>query len=357
MMYNLLLYDRLTIDSAASSFRRNITQVAQDWHRTTRARGGYFAGDFTITRDDMTQGEMVDLYNAAIGWRVVEKSYGITTWEGEIMQMRLTLDGLTWLRSMDTARWHNRVKILWGGGETAWGEDTDSTGLYGDSEYIEQAPSMYNQTAAEARRDRLLAQDAYPRSRAQGGLVIDPAREGEADGLTVTCAGHVFSMNRRHRETDTAPANASAQVSTLVGESEFVTAGNIDTNTLQVPISTGGTPTPLWDLIEEIIVMGDASGNEWAGGVYADREFDLVAAETDVTHYWRNGQLYDEAGSSVLATHVKPDILVEIVGAPRGRILSGASTWDQPNRAYIEEVEFQAPDKLRLIPRLPRTVI
>jgi hypothetical protein len=110
-------------------------------------------------------------------------------------------------------------------------------------------------------------------------------------------------------------------------------------------------------LIREIVLMGDASGNEWVGGVYADREFDLAAAETTVTHSWRNGQLYDAGGNPVLPTHVTPDILVEIVGAPRGRILPGASTWDQPNRAYIEEVEFQAPDKLRLTPRLPRTVI
>ena len=354
-MYNLLVYDRLAVST--TSFRVNITALARDWQRTTRALGGYFSGDFTITRDDMTKGEMVDLYNDTIGWRVIERSYGFTTWEGEITQLRLTLDGVTWLRSMDTARWHNRVKILWGGGETAWGENTDATGLYGDSEYIEQSPSMYNLTAAEARRDRLLAQDAYPRSRAQSGLVIDPARETEADGLSVTCAGYVFSMNRRYRETDTAPANASAQVSALVGESEFVTAGRIETNTLQVPISTGGTPTPLWDLTRDIILMGDLSGNEWVGGVYADREFDLAAAATIVTHYWRDGRLYDAAGNPVLATHVKPGILVEIVGAPRGRILPGAAVWDQPNRAYIDEVEFQAPDKLRLVPRLPRTVI
>lgn len=353
-MFNLLAYERLSI---GTFYETNITTFARDWQRTTRALGGYFTGDFTITRDDMTRGELVDLYNAAIGWRVLESSYSITTWEGEITQLRLILDGVTWLRSMDTARWHNRVKILWGGGETAWGENTDSTGLYGDSEYIEQAPSMYNLTAAEARRDRLLAQDAYPRSRAQGGLVIDPAREAEVDGLSVTCAGYVFSMNRRHRETDTAPANASAQVSTLVGESEFVTAGSIETNTLQVPISTGGTPTPLWDLAREIILMGDASGNEWAGGVYAGREFDLVAAETSVTHYWRDGRLYDLADNPILPTHAKPGMLVEIVGAPRGRTLPGAAVWDQPNRAYIDEVEFQAPDKLRLVPRLPRTVI
>ena len=354
-MHNLLLYDRLAI--SATSYRDNITRLARDWRRSTRALGGYWTGDFTITREDVTQAEMIDFYNRAIGWRVSEQSYGATTWEGEITQLRMTIDGVTWMRSMDTARWHNRAKILWGGGETAWAEDTDSTALYGDSEYIEQAPSMYNQVAAEARRDRLLAQNAYPRSRAQGGLAIDPQKEAGADELSVVCAGYVFALNRRYRETDTAPANASAQISTLVSESEFVTAGSIATNTLQVPISTGGTPAPLWDVIEEIVVMGDASGNEWAGGVYAGRKFNLAAAATTVSHYWRNGNLYDAGGSPVLPTHVKPGILVEIVGAPRGRLLPGGAVWDRPNRAYIEAVEFQAPDKLTLVPRVPRTVI
>ena len=103
--------------------------------------------------------------------------------------------------------------------------------------------------------------------------------------------------------------------------------------------------------------MGDASGNEWAGGVYAGRKFNLAAAATTVSHYWRNGNLYDAGGSPVLPTHVKPGILVEIVGAPRGRLLPGGAVWDRPNRAYIEAVEFQAPDKLTLVPRVPRTVI
>lgn len=354
-MYNLLLYDRLA--ASMDGYHGNITAIASTWRRSIQAKGGFWTGDFKVTERDVTRGELVDFYNDWIGRRLIEKSYGITTWEGEITQLRLTIDGVTWLRSMDTARWHNRVKILWGGGETAWAENTDSTGLYGDSEYIEQAPSMYNQTAAEARRDRLLAQDAYPRSRAQEGLVIDPAREVEGDGLSITCAGYVFSMNRRYRETDTAPANASAQVITLVGESEYVTLGRWDANTLQVPISTGGLPTPLWDLLQEIIVMGDASGNDWIGGVYEDREFDYLAAKTSVSHYWRGGQLYEIGGTNVIPTHARPDMLIELVGAPRGRTLPGAEIWDQPNRVYIEEVEFQAPDKLRLVPRLPRTVI
>lgn len=350
-MYNLLIYDRLALGT--TNFRANITELAQDWRHTTRSQGGFWAGDFTISREQLSRGELIDLFNAAIGWRIVEQSYGLVTWEGEIMQLRLTLDGVTWLRSLDSARWRNKVKIQWGGGETAWSEDTDSSELYGESCYIDQASAVFDTDTAEARRDRILARDAFPRSRAESGIVIDPERQPSEDGLAVMCAGYAFSMNRRFQESNIAAANISTNLSTLVGNSEFVTAGRIETNTTQSAVIVAGTPMRLWDAVAELIEMGDDSGNEWAGGVYAGREFVYEQAATDVTYYMRNQRLYDAAGNPVLPTHVRPDSIVEIVGAPRGVIVPGGAAWDKPNRVYIEEVEFQAPNVLRLTPRQP----
>ena len=350
-MFNLSLYERLSVST--TSYRRNITQIAQGWHHTTRAWGGYWMGDFALSPKQLTKGELVDFFNDGIGWRVVEKSYGITTWEGEIVQLRLTLDGVTWLRSLDPERWRNKIKVQWGGGETAWSEDTDSSDQYGESCYIDQASAVFDSTTADARRDKILAKDAFPRSRAESGLIIDPSREASEDGLSVVCAGYVFSMNRRYQETNIAAANLSANISTLVGNSEFVTAGRIDTNSTQSAVIVAGTPMRLWDCIYELIDVGDDSGNDYAGGVYADREFDYGLAETSVTHYLRNGRLYDAAGNPVLPTHMRPDTIVEIVGAPRSRALPGGGTLDKPNRAYIEEVEFTAPNVLRLVPRQP----
>jgi len=213
---------------------------------------------------------------------------------------------------------------------------------------------VFTDALAVARRDKIMPRDAYPRSRAEGGLIIDPARKPPPDGLSVLCAGYVFSMNRRYQETNVSAANISTQIGTLVGNSEYITAGRIDTNTTQAAVILAGTPMRLWDAAAELIDMGDDSNNDWAGGVYAGRQFNYNAAETAVTHYWRNGRLYDTAGTPVAPTRVRPDILVEIVNAPRSVIVPGAAAWDKPNRAYIEEVEFQAPDKLTLVPRLPK---
>jgi len=346
-MYNLLLYERLAISS--TNFRRNITRLAQDWHRSTRARGGYWLGDFSIGQDQLTRGEIVDLFNNAIGWRVVEVSYGPTTWEGRISQLRLTIDGAEYTRSLDLESWHNNVAVRYPPTITDWAENASSIALYGESCYVDSVGSPYAAVAAEARRDRRLAEYAYPRSRATGGL----ASEKEARGvrLDVLCAGYAFTVNQRYRLTDTAPANLSTQVGVLVGESEFVTAGMIATNTLQVPISTEGIPTRLWDLIEELIGMGDDTGAEYTGGVYAGRVLNCAAAATTVTYSWRNGVLYNGAGNPTLPTYIQPDTIVELVDAPRSQAAPGGSVKEKPNRVYIEQVEFIAPDAYRLTPR------
>jgi len=346
-MYNLLLYDRLAVST--TNFRQNITRLARDWHHSIKNVGGYWMGDFSIGQDQLTRGEIIDFYNQAIGWRIVEMSYGYITWEGRISQLKLAIDGAEYTRSLDPEHWHNKVAVRYPPTITAWSEDTDSSDLYGESCYIDSVGGAYNSTAAEARRDRRLAEHAYPRSRATGGLAS--SKEAKGVHLDVLCAGYVFSLNQRYRSTDTAAANVSTQISTLVGESEFVTAGTIDTNALQAPISTEGIPTRLWDLIDELLAMGDDSGDMYIGGVYAGRIFNAHLAETAVTHYWRNNALYDAAGNPVLPTHIKPDIVVELINAPRSQVVPGGGIKDKPNRVYIEQVEFIAPDGYRLTPR------
>ena len=150
--------------------------------------------------------------------------------------------------------------------------------------------------------------------------------------------------------SNTAAAAISTQITTLVGESEFVTAGSIDTNSDTVAISCSEVSTRLWDLIDEFIAMGDTSGNRWVGGVMAGRKFDYRQAETTVTHSWHNGRLYDKANVPVLPSMIKPDIIVHNSDAPKGETPPGGNLWSNPQNFYIEEVEFIYPDQYRLTP-------
>jgi len=348
-MITLQLFDRLA--EGTGSYRMDLTRHARNWARTIRAVGGFWTGDFEITSTTMGRLEMVNFYNTAIGQRVAEKTAGITTWEGEIVEMILSLDGVQYKRTLNPNQFQNKVKVRYPAGVTAYSEKTGSSDVYGESVAIDVVGASYDSTAAAARRDRILAEKAYPRSRPSGGLSSNAGAEQSETFLSVLCAGYVFSMNRRYQESDVAATNVSDQISTLVGNSEFVSAGRIDSNTLSVPVSVEGIPSRLWDLIEEMIDMGDASGNRWVGGCYAGREFHYEAAETAVSHRWRNGQLVDLGGVPMIPSTIRPNIIVELDGSPAGAVLPGGNVWDNPKRAYIEEVEFMAPNIYRLVPR------
>jgi hypothetical protein len=354
MAYSLFLYDRIAnpiTDFTPDAYRKVLTNHATDWMRTVRAAGGYFTGDFTVTPQTMSRQEMINFYETGIGMRVVERTAGIVTWEGEIVQLDLMLDGLGYRLSLDPELWHNKVKVKYGYSATAWSETTASSDIYGESNYIDYLGGAYDSASATARQKRRLVENSYPRSRPSGGLTSGSLFFPQANSLHVVCAGYVLGMNRRFQTSDIAATNISDQISTLVGNSEFVTAGRIDANTLSVPVSVAGIEVRLWDLIQELIEMGDDTdtGNRWVGGVYAGREFHYKQAETTVTHFWRNGRL-EHRGAPMLPTNVLPDIIVRVPNAPHNSLAPVGYEWDDPKDLYIEEVEFIAPDSYRLIP-------
>ena len=353
-MINLLLRERAK--AGTDTYINNITSLARDWQRTTRAIGGYWLGDFIVGLDTLSQMDMIRFFEQYLGCKVIEKTSGIVTWEGEIAEMDLTVDDITYRRTLNPERWHNRVKVHYtdntssNATETAWAENSDSIDVYGESEYIDVVGDHYTSASAEALRDRRLTENAYPIAVPTGMAAQGTRTERDAPSLHVICQGYVFSMNRQYRETDTAAAAMSTQITTLVGESEFVTAGSIETNSDTVAISCSEVATRLWDLIDEFIAMGDTSGNRWAGGVYNGLKLDYKQAETSVTHYWRDGQLVDKRSKPVMPSIIRPDIIMQISSSFTGIIPPGGYVWSNPQNIYIEEVEFIYPDQFRLIP-------
>lgn len=455
-MYNLLLYER-PATSATAYTGLNLTRHAYSWSRSTRALGGYWLGDFTITPDTMTPWRMERFFNDHIGKRIEERTYSILTWEGLLWEMELTRDGVSYTRSMDPSRTYNRVKTSytypyfedinqgnltydpdagnsfqddaqdfsdwqtaagdsvyeivvqnndsteasgflgaafttlnandsihtfedigrtnsgWNGESsgktpvsyivrhvtdagiqktTAVSEVTGSSDLYGEMNLIDVVGEMTD-AAALANRDRQLSEHAYPNPIPTGGLNFDPDTAARANELHVIVAGFVFTMNWRYFESDVQPLAISTQLGTLVDgttdAAEFVSAGNIETNTTTAPMSCSEIPMRLWDLAEELIQVGDTTGDRWVGGVYGGREFRYEAAETNVTHFWRNGRLVDRAGYQIRPTLIKPDIIVRIEPSPFGVTPPSGNVWDNPKLVYIREVEFIAPSSYRLI--------
>lgn len=353
MSYNLQLYKRLATNSPPE-FLINFTTIARNWKRSTRAIGGYWLGSCDLSGMDISRQELLKWYEKYLGNHVKETTFGLLSWEGLIYEMTLTLDGVQYRRTLDREWFHNKVKVLYRDAgvqaDTGWSENTDSSDEYGEMQYIDTISEAVA-AAATALRDTRLADFGFPRSRMVGGFEFGgEPRERTVDSLQVTVAGYVATLNWCCRESSIAATAANTAVEDLVDDSEFVTAGTIDTNSMNVDVDCSN-PQRLWDAIEDIIGQGDASGNRWVGGVFEDREFDYNQGATEVKYYLRNGTLIGLANSTVFPSMLKPDFIIRNANAPSGSGTPiGGNAWDDPRNAWITEVEFIAPDGLVLKP-------
>ena len=109
-MFALWLFPRLA--TSTTLYSGDLTRWARNtWRRSTRAQGGYWTGEFTIRQGQMSRYKMWEFYHNNIGRRVVENTLGMNTWEGEIYEMIITIDGVSYMQSLDPERWHNKVKV------------------------------------------------------------------------------------------------------------------------------------------------------------------------------------------------------------------------------------------------------
>lgn len=118
----------------------NITDRIRDtWQRSTRAIGGYWIGtcEYKGTRDDM-----LEMFAEGMMREIREDVGGLVTWQGYVAEMQITVNGVTYIRSMvDNA---NAVKLLYtrlgdnvltnGGAESgAWSVATGKGGISGSA--------------------------------------------------------------------------------------------------------------------------------------------------------------------------------------------------------------------------------
>ena len=229
----------------------------------------------------------------------------------------------------------------------AFSENTDSSDEYGEMEAILTLPKTTS-AAATAMRDAQLKGYAWPRSRLVSGLAFPRPSAVKEDQLLVVVAGYWHTLNWRYREASIEDT-VSNLITTLVGLSEFVSAGRIETNSLAAYAECDPIGQRLGDLIEDLIAQGDASGNVWKGGVYGDREFVYEQAPTEPRYFLHGGRLVDVVGVEVLPPLLEPGFLLYNASAPTAALPPGTSSaWDDPRVCYVDEVEFIAPDGLRL---------
>jgi hypothetical protein len=222
---------------------------------------------------------------------------------------------------------------------TQWYIDSDSIAEYGSKEQILLLGGA-TEDFAQAEAQTGLKQWGWVRTLPPDRYTYIP--NNQQTRLELFFSGYVMTLANLHTTT-TGTDFASDIVSSLVGEAEFITAGNIESNTYLYQIENRADLT-LWHLLEEITEAGDGSGNLWECGVYENQEFIYQQVDVDAVMNWRNG-LVLSGGVLLDPWEVKPGyiILDEMPIGPEG---VRAYDQDNPRMVYMFDVQTNIPDWL-----------
>lgn len=211
---------------------------------------------------------------------------------------------------------------------------------YGTLENVVLAAGM-SDAAAIAKARTTLAESAWPRSTPP--QTIQTSTQGD-NALRLTFYGHVFNTRNKY-SLITGTATASAHVTALIAACEFIRSGAVATNSMSFQIDDRA-PLRIWRIIRDITLAGDASGNRWQCGVYANRIFEYRQSDTTFAMRFRAGKILNVAGGVLEPWFAEPGLLyLDDLPLGPGNVVVARATVD-PHTVMVEEVEFDAGDYL-----------
>lgn len=339
--YSLRLYSGVL---SGTKWVADLTQQASDWHRSIRAQGGFWQGQYTLI------GEQADLewyFYETLGYHLEERSGAAITWEGMVYEMELFSSGLRMRRSLSLLG--NAAKVRYTDAadntvkETTFATQDSSIARYGRRE---EAWTMgkVSSASAIARRDTMQKEIAWPWARP-----VNFTFGNKPASLTVSVCGYIFTTNWKFVSVqDGATGNISAYINDIVAtDCQFVSVGYARTNTLQVKRNTA-LAARAWDTLYGLTQEGDSSGNPWV--IYADagRRIFYEPVDTQPLYYIHKMKIVDRVGDSVAVNpwKVRPGV-VRYAQYINRRNEPGSFLADSRD-VYMDEVEVDASGKVSL---------
>jgi len=224
--------------------------------------------------------------------------------------------------------------------ETRWYSDTASQAIHGIKEFANLMGGSSDQAARNTTLTDLRKKawpHTFPPNDYENNIFSNECR------LEITAFGYVATLNSLHSDTTGTDA-ISDHLTALLSQAEFIEARVITENTTEFMIDTQG-PLRIWDLIEDMTLAGDASGNRYECGVGESRKFDYMPVDDEPKYKQRGGLIFALDGSEIEPWEIEPGyILLEDMPLGPGQI-SGYET-DDPRVVYMFETTFDAGDWL-----------
>lgn len=243
-----------------------------------------------------------------------------TCWEGVLTTISATIGQKRASASLE--RMANRVRckyttVLDTPGTTSTASNTTSQALYGIKDL---AVPLDRATSTEAgyKRDRVLAEKAFPRSadasEAKTGAQGDVTLELQFSGWYATLEWLLYG------NTSTSTSSATTQVGTMLttiaATNAFISTSTLDIAALGRTVSGYAEPeTTYRQGIEKLLGYGDTSGYPLTWGVYEDRVFRVAAwagaTPSAITYYEVAGDsfVYTAGGLRVAPWDVRPNAM------------------------------------------------
>lgn len=240
---------------------------------------------------------MRSFFKQKIGYHTQVFSGGTRVWEGLIWSMDLTYNGVIRRISLDKVR--NAIMCIYTDvaddtrKETSWYKDDNSIARYGEIQeivYLDKTTTG----AAEAYAQTVLIEGSTPLPLI---VAVKEPKPDEIATLKVSAVGYAYTLNYKYLSlADTTVSISTAITNVLSTDSQFVTAGAIADNTVEV--QPPDTETKAWDWLVELAEIGDGTSPYWIQ-VVDTRKLFYKKMLPDPTIIWNGTRLTTASGRSL----------------------------------------------------------
>lgn len=287
-----LLVSNLEASSAAEEWERTlITDMVASYNRQTNAFLGDAAATVVLDVDRVPVSQLSVLFEKWLGWWLLERTDGfVPTFSGQIVTMRLTVDGRGYSYSMRGL--YNHIRVLYSttpGGSVSveTRDDTASQTRWGKRGLIYNvSTAVAAGVAADIADDLIASLAAAPRPELVELSAGATSLEIEVEGCGQL--GHYGIMG--------VPASGFLNLDTMIGNTTDSlprwTRGRIESNTRQAHVLT--EPTSSAKRLEDLLAV---AGPGWYVGCYGKPELDFYYASPQSPYYkvveTRHGYRFD----------------------------------------------------------------
>ena len=345
---NAILFERQFSERALN--QPNAVQKVERYSHSVF--GGPKAARINYTGGELDLWELIERLRCPVE---IYSDLGDRTWWGFVAGIELKIGHVAIGLSIDSM--YNRVAVAYNLVEsadetagdrqtTAWAENTDSSGMYGDRELL-QTISGSTTAHAEAARDMILENKKYPIP----GLTMS-GQKTQTPTASLLCRGWFSTLDWVYYSAAAADLDTAAQAAAIAGAGQFINNVSYDNSGITTNAYRDGDGKAGYELME-ILKMGASSYRRMLAKMDAARNLVIYQEPALTSTNWlidKNGELRDRFDNPIRRETCPVGMYVRLKDVIPGS--ADISRLADPTLMFVDEAEYEvATDTLKFMPR------